>query len=335
MLRPRTTALAALALIVLLAGCGGADMGTDAAQAPPATPDLKAFPKAEGQTLAELRKGMGPGGPVLAPSVSVLEPGARNRFGFGLFDRAMKQITGASIGVYVAPTGGGPASGPYPARSESLDVKPQYASRTTTSDPDSAHSVYVADIPIGKPGEYEFLGAVNLDGRVVAADPANPPLSADPKNPVPDVGQDSPSVDTPTYADVGGDMSKIETRDPPVQSLLDDNFADVLGKQPVVLVFATPALCASRVCGPVTDIALQASADAPEDVDFIHSEIYMDNDPNKGVTKAFGTYVPEDKNGFRSEPWVFVIGADGKIVERLEGAFSSDELSAAINDAAS
>lgn len=330
MLRPRFASLALLGLALAASGCGAPASQTDAAQAP-ATPDLKAFPKADGKTLADLHSELGPGGPVLAPSVSVLEPGETNRMGFGLFDRGMKQITDASVVIYAAPADGGPAEGPYPARSESLDVKPQYASRTTTSDPDAAHSVYVADVPIKKPGQYEFIGAVNLDGRVVAADPASPPLWADPKNPVPDVGDASPSVDTPTYQSVGGDMSKIETRDPPAESLLDENFADVLGKQPVVLVFATPALCASRVCGPVTDIALQVSADAPGEVAFIHSEIYQDNDPNKGVTKAFGTYVPEDKRGFRSEPWVFVIGADGKIVDRLEGAFSPGELTAALN----
>ena len=34
---------------------------------------------------------------------------------------------------------------------------------------------------------------------------------------------------------------------------VQDDFADVLGTKPVVIVFATPALCQSRVCGPVVD----------------------------------------------------------------------------------
>ena len=34
------------------------------------------------------------------------------------------------------------------------------------------------------------------------------------------------------------------------------SFADVVGRKPVALLFATPQLCQSRVCGPVVDVAL-------------------------------------------------------------------------------
>ena len=57
----------------------------------------------------------------------------------------------------------------------------------------------------------------------------------------------------------------------------------MLGKKPVVITFATPLLCASRVCGPVVDIVEQVKATAPKDVAFIHQEIYKDNQVNKGV----------------------------------------------------
>ncbi len=323
-IRPGHRALAlALALMApALAACGGG-METDATGPPPAA-DVSSFPRADGKSLAELRTDLGPGGPILASSVSVLEPGEDNRVGFGLFDRAQKQILDADVAVYVAPVGGGPASGPYPARSESLEVEPQYESQTTSADPDSAHSVYVVDVPIKKPGEYEFLGAVDLDGRIVAADPAAPPIAADPKDPVPDIGDDAPVIETPTVADAGGDLSKIDTRLPPAKELHEVNFAHVVGKQPAILLFATPALCSSRVCGPVADIELQASADAPEDVVFIHQEIFQDNDPNKGVNPQVADY------GLQTEPWLFAVDADGKVAARLEGAFSPRELDEAI-----
>ena len=35
------------------------------------------------------------------------------------------------------------------------------------------------------------------------------------------------------------------------------SFKDVLGKRPIALLFSTPQLCISKVCGPVTDIAVQ------------------------------------------------------------------------------
>ena len=87
-----------------------------------------------------------------------------------------------------------------------------------------------------------------------------------------------PKIHTPTAEDVGGDLTKIDTRQPP-GTMHDVDFADVVGKEPVVLLFATPALCTSRVCGPVVDIAEEVKSERPDDAAFIHMEIYEDNNP--------------------------------------------------------
>ena len=50
---------------------------------------------------------------------------------------------------------------------------------------------------------------------------------------VPAVGDAPPKIHTPTAADVGGDLAKIDTRMPPDQMHKVD-FADALGKKPVV-----------------------------------------------------------------------------------------------------
>ena len=60
------------------------------------------------------------------------------------------------------------------------------------------------------------------------------------------------------------------------------DFADVVGKKPIVLLFATPLLCQSRVCGPVVDVAEQVKAEYGDQADFIHMEIYNDNEIDKG-----------------------------------------------------
>ena len=56
-------------------------------------------------------------------------------------------------------------------------------------------------------------------------------------------------------------------------------------------------------------------------------EIYNDNEVNKGPR--------EQVNAFKlpSEPWVFVIDAKGKVVSRMEGAYSVEELDTAIKQA--
>ena len=320
-----------LIVVVLFAcavvvGCGGDDDEPAQSAAPPPA-DPAEFPRAAGKTLANLRRGLGEGGPVLAPSMSVLTTGD-NRFGFGLFDRDRSQIADAPVVVYVAPVGGGPARGPYPARYESLAVKPQFQSQQSAQDPDSAKSVYVADLPFSKPGRYEMLGIARLDDRLVAATPATPGLvvTRPADDPVPRVGDPAPRTHTPTTADAAGDVASIDTRVPP-SSMHEADFADVVGKKPVVLVFATPQLCQSRVCGPVVDIAEQVKAARPDDAEFVHMEIYRDNTIEAGFRPQVEAW------RLPTEPWAFAIDRDGKVAARLEGAFSAHELNAALDKA--
>jgi hypothetical protein len=322
----RRLLVAALLACALLAGCGGDD--DESATRPPPVAKPEDFPRAQGKTLAELRSELGRGGPVLAPSVSQLTTGA-SRFGFGLFDRSRAQIANAAVAVYVAPAGGGPASGPYPADYESLDVQPEYQSRQTATDPNAAKSVYVADIPFKKPGQYDVLGIARLDDRLVAATSAAPGVevvsAAD--DPVPNRGDPAPRIHTPTEAEVGGDLAAIDTRIPP-SSMHQNDFADVVGEKPVALLFATPQLCQSRVCGPVVDIAEQVKADlGGDDVEFIHMEVFRDNEIAKGLRPQLNAF------NLRTEPWLFTIDREGKVAARLEGAFSASELQAALKRA--
>lgn len=315
-------ALAATAVIGA-AGCGGGE--TERAEMPPPPARPEDFPKAAGKTLAELEREVGGEGPVLAPSVSELAPGG-NRFGFGLFDRARAQIADAAVAVYVAPLGGGQARGPFPARYESLEVEPQFQSRTSTTDPDSAKSLYVADVRFPESGRYEVLGVTRLDDRLVAATPASPPLEVKTQRPSPDVGDAAPRVHTETTTDAQGDVYSIDTREPP-STMHEADFADVVGRKPAILLFATPALCQSRVCGPVADIAEQVKAARGQEAAFIHQEIFEDNQIDKGFRAPFAAW------RLRTEPWVFAIDSGGRVAARIEGAFSAEELNRAVDAA--
>ena len=319
----RSPAAAVLAASVAL-GLGGCDGDEPEGRSGPApvVASPADFPKPEGKTLAELRRGLGPG-PVLAPSVALLEPG-RNRFGFGLFDRARKQISQAPVAIYVAPAKGGPVKGPFPARFESLRVKPQFQSESVASDPDAARSVYVAQVPFERAGDYEVLGVARLDDRLVAAERVAVRVVRD--GPVPEPGERAIRVFTPTADAVGGEIEQIETRVPP-DTMHEENFAEVLGRRPVVLIFSTPALCQSRVCGPVVDIAEQVKAEREGAAEFIHMEIYNDNEVEKGFRpQVIAWKLP-------TEPWAFAIGSDGRVAARLEGAFSARELREAVDAA--
>jgi hypothetical protein len=320
----RRIAIAALLACALLAGCGDDDSSSSGQ--PPAAKAAD-FPKPGGKPLVELMNQVGGSGPVMAPSGLELRTGT-HRFGFALFNRSREQITNASVAVYAAPAGGGPAKGPYLARYESIAVKPQFQSRQTASDPDSAKSIYTAEIPFDKPGQYELLGVARMGGKLVAATTptGGVVVRKESGDPIPAVGTRPPRIHTPTEAEVGGDVASIDTRLPP-SSMHDADFADVLGKKPVVLLFATPQLCQSRVCGPVVDVAEQVKASSGDDVEFIHMEVFRDNRIDKGIRPQMAAF------NLQSEPWLFVFDRSGKVASRIEGAFSERELEQAISTA--
>jgi hypothetical protein len=218
--------------------------------------------------------------------------------------------------------------GPFVARDESLKVKTGFESETVAKDPDAASSVYVANIRFNTPGMYRAMAVARLDDRLVAATQVGPPLRVVKKAPVPGVGQKPPAIETPTSKSVNGDVDKIDTRTPH-DDMHQVSFKDVLGKKPVVLVFATPLLCASRVCGPVVDIAQQVEHTMPasKQFAFIHMEIYNNNKVEDGYRPQVGAF------NLPTEPWAFVVNKAGRISARMEGAFSADELQAAMRTA--
>jgi hypothetical protein len=348
--RAALACLLALALLVL-AGCGGgSDSSTGSgssngsAQSRPAPPRSD-FPSAEGKTLAEVLKSED-----AAPSKLVVSPAAQafykgeNRFPFGVFERDRTQVSDADVALYFARVPGGagaggrdefgsvsgtsnsksekraldePAVGPFPAKVETLQTQPAFRAQTTTSDPDAATVVYSTDVDFPREGEWRIAALVRQGDELSAT--LLPSAVVGTFTKVPRIGQKAPLIHTPTPADVGGDLAKITTRIPPdTQNEVD--YADVLGKEPIVLLFATPQFCQSRVCGPVVDVAEQVKQLYGDKAAFIHMEIYNDNDPSKHVrpqVQAF--HLP-------SEPWLFAIDKQGRIENEIQGAFGVEEL---------
>ncbi|MGH2982730.1 MAG: hypothetical protein ACRDK5_00505 [Solirubrobacterales bacterium] len=321
MCAPVATALAAAALAAaLLAGCGGSsDDGNGPSDRP--APNPADFPPANGRTLQEVLSVSSGEAPVVSPAARVLRLG-ENRFAFGVFTIARDQVTNAEVAIYAAPGTGleGTAIGPFTARIESLSTEPAFRAETTSSDPDAAQAIYITQIPLDKPGPWTF-GALVKEGDGYAGSLLPTPSGVGQFDP-PDVGDPAPRVHTPT-ADEVADISEIDTRVPP-GDMHDEDLADVLGRKPVVLLFATPQLCQSRVCGPVVDVAEQVKREFGDRVAFIHQEVYNDNEINKGVRPQMRAY------RLPSEPWLFVIDRGGKVSTVIEGAFSVGELQDAV-----
>jgi hypothetical protein len=346
---PRRLAISAFCCLLaalLVAGCGGSDSSTSGggtAASRPAPPKSE-FPKTEGRTLGEIVKAADSHAElVVSPAALAFYKGV-NRYPFGVFHTDRSQVADAKVALYVArvphvePGGdeaaadGGkkgalararaealeqPAMGPYPAAIESLATQPAYRAQTTANDPDAATVVYTTDVDFPSNGEWRVAALIKEGSETVAT--LLPSASVGEFKGIPKVGEAAPKIHTPTPADVGGDLSKITTRIPPdTQNRVD--YADALGREPILLLFATPQFCQSRVCGPVVDVAEQVKEQYGDKAAFIHMEIYKNNDPSKGVrsqVRAF--HLP-------SEPWLFAIDRKGTIQAVVEGAFGVERM---------
>jgi hypothetical protein len=185
----------------------------------------------------------------------------------------------------------------------------------------------VTDIPFDRTGEWR-LGALIKQGESLQGT-LMPSAVVGPFDDVPTVGEAPPRIHTPTAEEVGGDLAKIDTRQPP-DDMHSVDFADALGERPMVLLFATPALCVSRVCGPVVDIAEQVKHTDGEGVDFLHMEVFKDNKPSKSLK---GLRPQLRAFNLPTEPWLFAINREGRIAAVLQGPFSVAELSEAVKRA--
>lgn len=314
--RARALFCAALGALTL-ASCGDEEQGTSELASLPA-PDPASFPDPP-DSLEELLAGTGESELVVSPAGQTFTVG-KNRLGFGVFTVEREQVTDAQVALYAAHGASGEVRGPFPARVESLETEPAFTARNTAADPDAARVVYVSELSFDRPGEWR-LAAVVREGEETEATRL-PSVVATREGPVPAPGEPAPRVHTPT-ADEVADVSEIDTRVPP-STMHEEDLAEVLGKEPVVLLFATPALCQSRVCGPVVDVAEQVKRDRDEDAAFIHMEIFEDNTPPEPRPQV-------EAYRLRTEPWLFVIDEEGKVDTRIEGAFSVAELDIALN----
>lgn len=343
-----------LAAAALLAACGGdgeetgaaGDSGPGAESRP--APPRSAFPAPAGRTLKEvLQIGDKPAERRIEPQAMVFYPGA-NRYPFGVYEPDGSEVEDAEVALYMAAVprvqpgakskSGNkgqvakaeaqaleqPAIGPFPARIESLATEPAFRSQSTAEDPEAAGVVYSSQLDFPRAGSWRIAAVVKEDGELGGK--LLPGVFVGEFERVPRVGEEAPLIHTPTAAEAEGDLSQLTTRVPPdTQNKVD--FADVLGKEPIVLLFATPRFCQSRACGPVVDQTEQAQEEYGDQAAFIHMEIYERNDPADGVrpqVRAF--HLP-------SEPWLFTIDRAGVIRETIEGAFGSELLDEAIEKA--
>lgn len=143
-------------------------------------------------------------------------------------------------------------------------------------------------------------------------------VNSEPTAPAP--GEPAPTAASPT-ADAALGVDPLCTRKPPCP-LHTLSLDSLIGKdRPVVVMFATPALCQTRYCGPVLDALMPIAEDLSAEVDTVHVEIYSDRTGKRTAPTV-------EAWGLPSEPWLYGIDADGTVITRIDGAFDATEISA-------
>jgi hypothetical protein len=345
--RQAIAAFVAVAAALAIAGCGSSSSSSTAGHSsssaatetasttatqssavlPPAVDELAAaqspnpsqFPSAHGKTLQQLASEVHKTAQFGA-ATGTFTPGTR-RLAFGLTTSSGAFIYAPTV-VYIATTASAPAQGPFLAPADPMSVAPQYRSEQN-SGPGGIKAIYATHVPLAHPGTFDVLSLTRTSTGLIGAAGE---VAVAASSPIPNVGQRPPDIATDTAASVHGDFALLTTRVPP-EDMHSVSFNQVLGKRPIALLFSTPQLCTSRVCGPVTDIAVSYQKEFENRITFIHEEVYVDNDPAKGLRPQLKAFHLE------TEPWLFVVNQQGVITTRLEGAFGRNEFKQALESA--
>jgi hypothetical protein len=289
--------LAVVTVALLAAGCGSGD-GSKRGASKPGT--LDAIWRQAGPAVA------------LVPGTSDYAPGDV-RFSFLVIDMHGRVIDRPTALVWIARRRDAAPFTQTIAKREPIGVNGE---GTDTG----LKSVYVARFHADKPGRY-WAVARPIGGKPIGG---IHDIEVKPRAATPAVGARAIPSRTPTLSTTPA--FRITTRRPPDTELLRYSVAGSLAAhKPFVVTFATPRYCESRLCGPAVDIVDAARKHfARRGIRFIHVEIYRDNNPAKGQNQWVKQW------HLPSEPWTFLVSADGRIKAKYEAAVSLAELSAAI-----
>ena len=132
-----------------------------------------------------------------------------------------------------------------------------------------------------------------------------------------------------SMADGGGEVPDPELHQTTIADAIDQG-------RPALVLFGTPAYCESLFCGPEVTELQRIAAEFPDRAVYIHVEIWKEYKPaediqiiNRGAADWLYRELP-DGTPAMTEPWLYLIGADGVIVDRWGSLFDPADVEAAL-----
>ena len=320
----RRTLLLLLALGLLAAACGSD--GGETGSTGPTTP-----------TGATAATGSDVGMVAVVASVD-LYLGAPQRVAFGLVLPDGSLVSFGEIGVDFTYLGTAEVPVEAPGPSAVAAFIPTYGTPAGTggarvTSPDEARGVYEASgVVFDEPGFYSATVTVDVEGLGPQVAQTTLEILEKPQLPAP--GDQALPTQNLTLDSKGVAGSAIDSRfttegEIPDPELHGITIAEALQEgRPVMAVFATPVYCVSRFCGPVTDMIADVAATYGDRAEFVHVEIW-ENFDTQTLNEAATDWL-QLPSGDLTEPWLFLIGADGTIVDRWSSLWSQAEVEAAL-----
>jgi hypothetical protein len=313
---------AGLAVVVaaglILSGCGGSDKD-----------EAKGRADTSSSTAPDQVKGS-----VASYDLAVGPP---SRFMFGMYNEAKGAIGygTAQFNFFFLGTDPKACSGttrePGPtatARYVHLDGQTAHAGDTSKPVYVEQKGVYAADVAFDRAGWWGLAAVVDPGGGPQEAKSC---FEVQPKHLVPAPGDPAPASQNLTMTTAGAPPEAIDSRASaqtpvPDPDLHQTTVAQALAeKRPVVLVISTPTYCVSQFCGPVTDTVAELAKAYGNRARFIHIEVFKDYKATK-LEDRLNAAAREWIGGSATEPWVFLIGADGKITARFDNIATRADL---------
>ena len=259
-------------------------------------------------TQSQLSAGSGtPGKLTGAIGNADLAVGQDQRFQLVLIGPDNALVSDASVGVAFFKVNG----------PSSADLKFQAPTEYEETPGLPGHGLYVARATFDEPGQWGVVADVQEPG----ADPTQLRLAFTVKDHsyTPQVGQPVPASQTPTGT-TPEEIAKFSSAQPADPAFYRLSIASALAQhKPLVVLFASPGFCTSRTCGPSMDVLADLHQQFGDDVNFIHVEIYKDAHPPDTASAV-------TEWGLPSEPWMFVVGPDGRLVQKFEGVIRTEDV---------
>lgn len=194
--------------------------------------------------------------------------------------------------------------------------------------PAVGQGLYIVPVRLPRAGEWGIAFEISPSGGGDAApEKARFRFSVRERSAAPAKGDAAPAVESRSLAD--SPLRELTSDPRPEPALYQMSIADALGqRRPLVLAFATPAFCHSRTCAPLLEVVKTVWRAHAGELLALHIEVFE----NPHQPEALREAEPFTAWNLPSEPWVFVIDAQGRIYSSYEGAVTQAELAQDVDE---